>query len=175
MSKDSVKYPVLKKKLCATRWSSRHDAIYASRTGFRQIMKALLKIILITKDKETKSNAQTLYKHMNKFEFIIFLVIECKLLQMINLVSKQLQSKNIDLSYVAELLKTALENVKQLRNGFDDVIQEASLLAESLGISTEFQQKRAKRTKTFFDEVSAHKVITNAHQSTRFFTLTLIL
>ncbi len=128
-------------------------------------MKALLKISLISKDKDTRSDAEALYKHMNRFEFLTFLVMECKILEMTNLVSKQLQSKNIDLSYASKLLKIAFENIKELRNIFEKVVKETKVLAVSWKIDAEFQKKIPKRTKSFFDELSAHEIITDPKKS----------
>lgn len=67
--------------------------------------------------------------------------MEYKILEMTNLVSKQLQAKNVDLLYATELLKTALKNVKELRNNFEFVIKEASVLADSWGIDIEFEKR----------------------------------
>uniref|UniRef100_A0ABD2X0A9 Zinc finger MYM-type protein 1-like n=1 Tax=Trichogramma kaykai TaxID=54128 RepID=A0ABD2X0A9_9HYME len=164
MKAHSLKYPVVK-KLCGTRWSSRHDAIYACQLGFRPIMKSLLKINLITKDKDTKNEAMILYKRMNKFEFVTFIVMECKILEMTNMVSKELQKANVDLFYASELLKLSLDNLNELRNNFEKVIEAAQVLASSWEIEAVFENKRVRKVKSFFDELSKHEAIGDPRHS----------
>jgi len=74
-------------------------------------------------------------------------------LQIINLTSKIPQSKSVDLDNASNLLKNCYEQLKEYRCNFNDLLEEANIVAKSWSISTEFQNKRRKVVKRYFDEL----------------------
>ena len=64
------------------------------------------------------------------------------------------------------LLQTAAEDIAQLRSSFDAVLNKASTIASTWGFLRQFLNKRAKKTKAYFDEIS--KGITLSDPKKRF-------
>lgn len=62
------------KRLCATRWSSRCDALAALRYRYADVMKALTKITLISEKREVRDEATALKKLMENFCFVFLIV-----------------------------------------------------------------------------------------------------
>ena len=81
------------------------------------------------------------------------LVVQCKILQIVNIPSKAMQCKTIDLISAHKLLQTAAEDIAQLRRSFDAVLNEASTIASTWGLPRQFLNKRAKKTKAYFDQI----------------------
>ena len=65
-----------------------------------------------------------------------------------------MQCKTIDLIPAHKLLQTAADDIVQLRRSFDAVLNEASTIASTWGLRKQFLNKRAKKTKAYFDEIS---------------------
>ena len=75
------------------------------------------------------------------------LVVQCKILRIVNIPSKAMQCKTIDLISAHKLLQTAAEDIAQLRKSFDAVLNEASIIASIWGLPTHFLNKKRKKTK----------------------------
>ena len=82
------------------------------------------------------------------------LVVQCKILQIVNIPSKTMRCKTIDLISAHKLLQTAPEDIVQLRKSFDAVLNDASTIASTSGLPRQFLNKRAKKTKAYFDKNS---------------------
>ncbi|XP_066946087.1 uncharacterized protein [Macrobrachium rosenbergii] len=76
-----------------------------------------------------------------------------KILQSINLVSKMLQSKAVDLAKAADLLKVCMDEMCRLRNQFEDVKKEATDIAQKWSIRRKFEKKRLQNVKRHFGEL----------------------
>ncbi|XP_077119085.1 zinc finger MYM-type protein 1-like [Ranitomeya variabilis] len=142
------------KKLCPTRWSSRHESLLALRFRFSDVMMALSKIILISSKKTEINEAMALKKKMDSFQFVFLVVLQTKVLQTVNALSTMLQAESMDLSKATNLIKNAAEELSQFRNHFDEAKESAILLARSWGISPAFESKRLSKVKKHFDELS---------------------
>ena len=81
-------------------------------------------------------------------------VVQSKILHIVNIPSKAMQCKTIDLISVHKLLQTVAEDIAQLRRSFDAVLSEASTIASTWGLPRQFLNKRAKKTKAYFDKIS---------------------
>ena len=68
--------------------------------------------------------------------------------------SSTMQCKTIDLISSHELLQTAAEDIAQFRRSFDAVLHKASTIASTWGLPRQFLNKRTKKTKAYFDEIS---------------------
>ena len=73
-------------------------------------------------------------KQIENFDFVGMLVVQYKILQIVNIPSKAMQCKTIDLISAHKLLQTAAEDVVQLRRSFDAVLNEASTIASTWGL-----------------------------------------
>ena len=76
------------KKVCPTRWSSRHDAIKSLRHNYSDIMKMLNKINLTSSKADERAEAAGLINAIQKYEFSIQIVLQDKLLSSIDAVSQ---------------------------------------------------------------------------------------
>ena len=111
------------------------------------------KILTSTKPKE-RDEAMAIKKQIENFDFVCMLVVQCKILQIVNISSKAMQCKTIDLISAHKLLHNAAEDIVQLRRSFDAVLNEASTIASTWRLPRQFLNKRAKKTKTYFNEIS---------------------
>ena len=142
------------KTLNPTRWSGRYDAVYALKERFCDVMKCLTHIILTSTKPKESDEAMAIKKQLENFDSICLLILQCKILQIINIPSKAMQCKTIDLISAHKLLQTVAEDIAQLRRSFDTGLNEASTIASIWGLPRQFLNKRAKKTKAYFDEIS---------------------
>ena len=77
-----------------------------------------------------------------------------KILQIVNISLKVMQCKTIDLISAHRLLQITAKDIDQLKRSFDAILNEASTIAFPLGLPRQFLNKRAKKTKAYFDEIS---------------------
>ena len=84
------------KTLNPTRWSGRYDAVYALKERFCDVMKWLTHIILTSTKLKKRDEAMAVKKQKENFDFVCKLVVQCKILQIVNIPSKTMQCKIID-------------------------------------------------------------------------------
>ena len=87
-------------------------------------------------------------------------VIQEKILESVNIVSKLLQKSDMDIFHAVGLLDSAYSTISKLRSEYDQVKSTAKELAASWGSSSQFAQKRTGRTKRHFDELSVDQRLT---------------
>ncbi|XP_073137913.1 uncharacterized protein [Henckelia pumila] len=133
--KDHVKGLTVK-PLSQTRWESHVESVKPIKEQIAQIRDALLDLTKETEDPKTKSEAESLALYeLEKFEFLLGVVIWYNLLFAINTVSKFIQSKNIDIDVAIKLLQGILVFLEDYReSGFDKAIVEAKEMASVMGI-----------------------------------------
>ena len=107
------------KALNTTRWSDRYDAVYGLKERFCDIIKCLTHMILTSTKPKERDEATAIKKQIENFDFVCMLVVQCKILQIVNIPSKAMQCKTIDLLSAHKLLQTAAEDIAQLRRSFD--------------------------------------------------------
>lgn len=117
------------KHLCPTRWSSRHDALFALRHRYGDIIKALVKISLTSDKKEERSEASALKNAISKFSFIFLVNMQTKILECINAASQLLQAKDADILKASTLLQNAISVLVKFREQFDEAKSAALALA----------------------------------------------
>lgn len=109
------------KSLSETRWEYRVNSVKAIHFQISEVIEALEEVSETTNDPKTKYEAHSLVvNELESYEFILSLVIWCKILVKVNIVSKHLQNENMDLEIGTKLLDglmTFLENYKE--NGFE--------------------------------------------------------
>ena len=117
-------------------------------------------ILASTKPKES-DEAMAIKKQIENVDFVCMLVVQRKILQIVNIFSKAMQCKTIDLISAHKLLQTAAEYIAQLKRSFDAVLNEASPIASTWGFPRQFLNKTAKKTKAYFDEISEGITLSN--------------
>ena len=153
------------KKLCTTRWASRINSVRAVKNRFIDVLKVLTRITLESKDPKERADAVALKAHLNRFEFILMIIIWERILTSINLASKELQKVNLDLSVSVKLLSMALEELKYLRESWNEVLGEAHTIAQRWGIPACFKSRRIRKTKRFFDELVTDSRLADAEMA----------
>jgi hypothetical protein len=104
------------------------------------------------------------------FKFCLFLHIFSDIFGCTNLLSKILQSEDIDLSEAFAYVDACIEHIQQLRENqslFDDFITRAKQLAEHCGTESEFQQVRRRQKKRFHDELGVDECLHDANEKFR--------
>lgn len=143
------------KKLCPTRWTSRIDSVRAIKNRYTDIMRVLTRISLQGKTKDERDDSMALRKQLESFEFIVFLVLWERLLLSIKKASVELQSPQLDLCAALRLLSMAENELRILRNSWESILSTALDMSKTWGVTPEFQHKRDRTIKKFFDELAS--------------------
>ncbi|XP_042425826.1 uncharacterized protein LOC122013646 [Zingiber officinale] len=94
------------KPLSHTRWKSHVESVKAIKEQIVHIRDALLDLAEVAEDSKTKSDAETLALYdLENFEFLLGIVIRYNLLQAINIMSKFIQSEDMDINIAINLLQ----------------------------------------------------------------------
>lgn len=141
------------KRHVETRWSSHYEVLKDIKHTYQAVMKTLETIIHEENDGDIVSKASGLLACCQTFEFVLCVVIFEKLLETTNILSKTLQSVDIDLSEAFGLVDTTIKVVQDLRSdeSFDQCMQSAKDIAGDL----DFKESRRRKKKRFFDEIAS--------------------
>ena len=126
------------KALNPTRWSGGYNAVYALKERFGDVVKSLTHILFTSKNPKERDEAMAIKKQIENFDFVCMLVVQCKIFQIVNISSKAMPCKTIDLISVRKLLQTAAEDSVQLRRSFDAVLNKSSANASTWGLQRQF-------------------------------------
>ena len=75
------------------------------------------------------------------------LVVQCKILQIVNIPLKAMQFETNNLISTHKLLQTAAEDIVQLRRSLDAVLNEASTIASTWSLTRQFLNKEQRKQK----------------------------
>ncbi|KAK5642848.1 hypothetical protein RI129_009015 [Pyrocoelia pectoralis] len=101
------------KKLTPSRWSSRHDALEALRLRYVNVLKTLSKILLTFGNKTEIDEAKSLKSQLEKFETVVLIILETKVLKNIDTVSKLLQGRQQNIiEHASTMFNTAHVSVR---------------------------------------------------------------
>lgn len=139
------------KSICETRWESRIECVKPMRYQILEIHDALIILNENSTDTGTKHEAITLAEKLCDFSFLIMLVMWYDILYTLNIVSKSMQTKNVDMKTAVHVLKSCTEYTKDYRTqGFENACTEATQLAKLLESEPVFPEKRIARRKKLF-------------------------
>ncbi|XP_033225949.1 52 kDa repressor of the inhibitor of the protein kinase-like [Belonocnema kinseyi] len=150
------------KKLSDTRWEAKISSVKPVRYQISGIHDALITLSETEGcDLDIVHEAITLAEQLRDFIFLISLVVWYDVLFQINVVSKALQAKNMDIAKCVEMLNKCFAFLQDYRkNGFKRAIITAKGLAEELQIEPAFRLiKRIRRVKRQFDEIAQDEPI----------------
>ena len=142
------------KRLNPTRWAGRYTSLLAVKLRFLDIMKALTELSLRSSKKDEREEALRLQNNINTFEFVFLCVLLSKVLTEVHIPSTLLQTQNLDIMTATNSLQTASTHLKQHRNQYSLLKDEAIQIAEKWKINPTFSCKRQKLVKKHFDELS---------------------
>lgn len=138
------------KPLSETRWESRIDALEPLRYHIDEIYDAVYAASTDAKiDVFGRNTATGIAKKITDFRFLCCLITWYEVLFKINLVSKTLQAKEVNLNSAMTLIESVKSFLIKMRteNGFNNVVTDAKELADKLGISSEFPNETVVRAR----------------------------
>jgi hypothetical protein len=136
------------KKVCETRWESRVNSLQAVRYQYAEVKGALEEEYQQSNDPVASSEVKSLAANLEKFEFLLALVIWYDVLFHVNLVSKSMQSECLDLSDATKIIDKCLKFLKKYRDeGFTTPLIAAKDIAEEADISPQFEAVRSRKKK----------------------------
>ena len=112
-------------------------------------MKTLTKIALTTDKKDERGEASGLKKNMEKFSFIFLVVLQTKVLESVNVVSKILHDTNTDIEKAVKLLENTILILSEYRGAFDQAKTTAQTLADKWGAQNTFEKVRGRSQTSF--------------------------
>lgn len=136
------------KPLSDTRSESRINSVKVVRFQTELICNALIKLSEVENiDAGTRHEADSLADQLTDFKFLISLVVWYDILFQVNLFSKSMQVKAMDLINGSNMLKSVLELIKNYRDQFDQILVKAKAIADELGVDSEIKvvRKRIKK------------------------------
>ncbi|XP_040278430.1 52 kDa repressor of the inhibitor of the protein kinase-like [Bufo bufo] len=162
---DHVKHLTLK-KVCATRWECRVESLKAVRYQYVEIHDALLDLEENLDDHTLASEARSLSAMMEDFSFIVTLIIWYDLLFQVHIVSKSMQSRDMEITRCNNLLQNCTAFVKKFRDsGYESAKIAAIEIALALGIEAQYMtRKRPSKKKRLFTYESQDETITDAEE-----------
>jgi hypothetical protein len=135
-----------------TRWSSRVESCRAIQRTLPAIFDTLGRISREhSYDRETGGIALSLLKSID-FEFCLVLVIMVDILKSVNIVSKYLQTQNLNIGSAASAVEALTTELKSWRTDevFEKYWHEAATVADGLGVP--FEEKRHRKVSRKMDE-----------------------
>nr|XP_047124170.1 zinc finger MYM-type protein 1-like [Hydra vulgaris] len=129
------------KKLFDTRWEAKISSVKAVRYQVGDVHDALIALSEIEGcNPETAHEAITLGEQLKDFSFLVSLIVWYDVLFQVNIVSKTLQEKDMDITQCAKLLKSCCSFLENYRKcGFKDAIIKAKDLAIELQVEPVFK------------------------------------
>ena len=152
LTEDGMKKLKLK-KLCATRWASRIEAVRALQKCYSDILKVLACISLTMKDAKERADATGLRKNIENFDFVVCIIVWERMLTSLYRVSQKLPSTNTDLSVSVRLLSAAHGDMQYLHASWDDVLLTANAKSSAWGIRPELTEHRQRHKTRFHDNL----------------------
>lgn len=159
------------KPLSETRWESRIDALEPLRYYIHQVYDAVYEATTDTKiDAFGKSIAIGIARKLTDFRFLCSLITWYEILYRVNLVSKTLQKKEVNLPGAVKLIESVKEFLNGMRseNGLNSVMTDARELAEKLEVAPEFPaevQVRPRKAKRQFSYESEDEPVKSGKES----------
>ncbi|XP_039055743.1 uncharacterized protein LOC120198475 [Hibiscus syriacus] len=132
------------KSLSTTCWESHVDNVKAIRFQIVEVREALLQVAKNDNDSKIKSEAKSLATNeFGDFEFLVSIVIWFDILYTVNLVSKNLQSKDMLIDVAIKEVKGLISFFEEFRNtGFSKAVDIAKQIATEMDVDLVFPQRR---------------------------------
>ncbi len=141
--------------LSDTRWSAQIDAVKPVAKHLPDVIEALSAILsTCSLSNEARAEAFGLRKYFSSFDAIVLLTIWVKVLQCIDDRNIILQSGKISLEAEAANVRDLKNEMQNLRDIWDVLLSEASLIASQMRVPPKFNKKlgRVRKRKRLSDE-----------------------
>lgn len=147
------------KSLSETRWSARADAVSALHQGYHQIREALTFIADNNEEpRETRNDAISLLKKMEKLEFLILTEMWSVILERIDKTNANLQKATMTMDVAINLLTSLVNLIDSIRNNFDEFESSAKEKYPDADYKDNSQRKRARSSRVIFFDGSAPSI-----------------
>lgn len=159
--------------MSATRWLSRVNAAKSLRYNLPIINNSLLEIFESANDNITKNIAHSIAEKIANYKFILSVLCWYDILQRINIVSKSLQSHQINIPQCINLMENIIVFLRKYReNSFVNIEINTKDIATQMNVSLEFPSVLQFRLWTQFINQCLDEPITDAKQkfNVEFFT-----
>ncbi|KAL5166612.1 Zinc finger MYM-type protein 1 [Glycine soja] len=155
------------KLLSQTRWEIRIESVKAIKFQTLQIRDVLFELAEASDDPKIKCEADCLANYeLKNFEFLLDMTIWYDILFAVNLVSKNLQSKDMCIDEAIEQLKGLLSFFEKYReNGFENALISTKEIAFEMDIEPKFREKCISRKKKQFDENVKDEIVKSLQES----------
>lgn len=155
------------KKLSTTRWASHTRAVDSFYCNIQVIEETCEKVLSGELPNITgiqTAEASGILNSIETFEFKFLLVMWRELLTKINILSNYLQNPSFTISTASSMIKSTQKYIESIRNetSFCKFKGETLKVANKCQTSTDFVNKRVRRTKTFHEENQRDFVIESA-------------
>lgn len=140
-----------------TRWKSRVESIKALRFNLHHVYDALYSIYSDEfKNNDTKSLAKSLIVKIKSFQFVCSIIVWYKILGIINVVSKSMQSPNMIVPSLVNMFDNLLSFLKEIRsdNEYEIILNDAQEIAIEMDCEATFSSDtsvRPRKKKRMFD------------------------
>ena len=134
---------------CDTRWEAKVNSVKAVRYQIGEIYDALVEVADTTSDVKSRAEATSLANTLKSFTFLVTLVIWYDLLIHVNVASKVMQQKDMQLDVTVKILENTVQFLREYREtGFEKSVVVARELAEQLDMTADemvFRSENAVR------------------------------
>lgn len=153
------------KSLSETRWSARADAVSALHQGHKQIREALTSIADNNEEpRETRNEAISLSRKMEKLEFLILTEMWSTILERIDKTNVNLQKATMTMDVAINLLTSLANFIDTVRNNFDEFESSAKEKYPEADYKDHYQRRRARSSRVTFFDGSAPSVQLNGKE-----------
>ncbi|XP_053893227.1 uncharacterized protein LOC128841815 [Malaclemys terrapin pileata] len=174
-SSSPQRWEILKKYLLVslhgmskTRWSARIDGVQPVAQYLNSARKALNELESLNLTAQAGMELQSIQKHMSKFECILMLSLWMKLLTMIHQTNLVIEAHNATLDVERDNIESLINDIQQICEQRDAILTESKLVAQNIGISSEFSANRNLPTESDAEQhsrVNVFLVIIDSIQS----------
>ena len=147
VSKGDVENALDLTNLSATRWVARADSIRAVWSSYEEIVDALKELENV-QDTKTKTKAKNLLARLCSFEFLIMVMFMRNIMVKTKILTKQLQTVDINIVDTLEAVKATIATLRHLGNDEDNLnkqIDAAIIFGGRLGIDAVEEYQRHHR------------------------------
>lgn len=128
------------KRVCPTQWNVRIQVLEAPSSCFFFVIRILTYLLLHGKTMKSNVKLKT-WSNFEQFSTIILIILESKILEPINTVSKMLQGAHEDIDKPVEMLSLLLTQFQNLKNKWEFVKNDALELSGIGILNLRFQKK----------------------------------
>lgn len=162
------------KSLSETRWSARADALNALQSGYNNVYEALTSIGYNNDQPgETRNEARSLLKKMDKLETVLLTEIWNDLLGVINKTNTSLQNDTMTMDVATKLFASLAEYIRSARNNFNQYESAAKEIHANADYKDTSQTQRVRSTRITFLEGPSEAVNLNGKEKFRINTFLL--